>query len=306
VAIPFTCPHCGAAQSAEDRYAGLSGPCTACGKTVQVPGGVAGQFTLTPPAKSSAGMGVVLMVVGVVSLMLLIGCGGIMAALLLPAMQAARQAARRVNSTNNVKQIMLAMHNYHDVHQEFPPAYIADADGQPMHSWRVLILPYLEQDMLHRQYDFNQPWDSPQNLAVAETMPAVYRSPLETSGPGSNHTSYLFFTGPGTLFDTTNGPPRRLSFAQITDGTSNTIALAEVNNSGVIWTQPTDLDTAQLDFIIRDLRDARPGQINSAHLNGTVMGFFDGSVRFISNRVSPQELRSAVDPRDGRAPNIDF
>ena len=113
-----------------------------------------------------------------VALALLCLCGGgILVALLLPAVQAAREAARRMQCTNNLKQIALAMHNYHDVHGSFPAAYIADENGRPMHSWRVALLPYLERSDLYNQYNFNEPWDSPGNLKVAEQLPQTYRCP---------------------------------------------------------------------------------------------------------------------------------
>ncbi len=266
-----------------------------------VPGGA----TLSPgkAVATGVGIGTVFMIVGVVSLVVLLGCGGVMVALLLPAVQAARQAARRMESSNNEKQILLALHNYHDTHGELPPAFLADKDGKPMHSWRVLILPYVEQQALYNQYDMSQPWDSPQNMQVANSIPKVYRSPLEqTDAQNANHTSYLFFAGNGSAF----GDGGKVSFSKIPDGLSNTIALTEVNNSGVVWTQPTDLDAEKLDFAIRGMKDQQPGQINSAAPGGVMMGFFDGSVRFMSNQVNPQVLRSAVDPKDGRAPMIDF
>jgi prepilin-type processing-associated H-X9-DG protein len=134
-------------------------------------------------------------------------------------------------------------------------------------------------------------------------MPKVYRSPLDEKDP-ENHgnTSYLLFAGKGSVFE----DPNNVRMADITDGTSNTIALAEVNNSGVFWTQPTDLDAEQLDFIIRDMQNARPGQLNTASPDGTVnVGFFDGSVRALSPATPPAEIRSAVNPRDNRSPMLE-
>ncbi len=237
-----------------------------------------------------------------IELLVVIAIIGVLIALLLPAVQKARVAARRAQSSNNERQILLALHNYHDTNGQLPPAYIPDANGKPMHSWRVLILPYIEQAALYGRYDFNKPWDSPENLAVAETMPPVYRSPFENPTPQNrNQTSYLLFAGKGTIFE---DPQAKITFGDISDGLSNTIAVTEVNDSGVLWTQPTDLDAAQLDFVIRKMRDAQPGQINSANGDGVTMGMFDGSVRFVADRASPEELRSAVDPDDGRATNF--
>jgi type II secretory pathway pseudopilin PulG len=294
VAIPFNCPHCGAPQNAEDRYAGMSGPCTACGKQVTVPS--AGMSPMKA-AGAGAGIGTVLLIVGGIALVVLLGCGGVMAALLLPAVQAARTSARQMQSMNNEKQILLALHNYHDVNGTFPPAYIADKDGKPMTSWRVLILPYIEQQGLASQYDYTKPWDSPENMQVAQNIPQVYRSPLEETNPQNRlHTSYLFFAGKGSAFETSP-----VSMNSITDGTSNTLVLAEINNSGVIWTQPTDLDTAQLDFMIHSTKEGRPGQLNTNSPRGLNVGLMDGSVRVLPKDTPAMDIKSAVDPRDGRA-----
>ena len=90
---------------------------------------------------------------------------------------------------NNLKQIGLAMHNYHDVHRTLPPAYHADASDRPLLSWRVLILPYLEQDALYREFHLNEPWDSDHNKKLIERIPAVYQSPGSAAGPGRPTTS---------------------------------------------------------------------------------------------------------------------
>src|SRR5579872_1042254 len=89
---------------------------------------------------------------------LIIVCGGILAGFTLPAIQAAREAARRAQCANNLKMIGLALAQYESQYGRFPPAYIADADGKPMHSWRVLILPYLDEESLYSEYDFSEPW----------------------------------------------------------------------------------------------------------------------------------------------------
>lgn len=301
MAINFNCPNCNAPQTSEDRYAGMTGPCTSCGKMMTVPS-VKPSMSPGTAAAAGAGIGTVLLIVGVVGLVVLLGCGGVAAALLIPAFAKAKEAAKRAQSMNNEKQILLALHNYHDTYQTLPPAYIADKDGKPMHSWRVLILPFVEQQALYSQYDFSKPWDSPENMAIANTMPPVYRSPFDAENKQTfNHTSYLFFTGKESAFDGSNPS----SFGRITDGLSNTLALCEVNNSGVVWTQPSDLDTAQLDFMIRKLDAQQPGQINSALSDGVIVGFLDGSVRTISNRANPEQLRSAADPDDGRAVNLE-
>ncbi len=200
-----------------------------------------------------------------VALALLCLCGGgILVALLLPAVQAAREAARRTQCTNNLKQIALAMHNYHDVYGSFPAAYIADENGRPMHSWRVALLPYLERSDLYNQYNFSEPWDSPGNLKVAEQLPQTYCCPSsQASGPGSNLTNYVVIVGdpaqpqPQTLFL----PNHWTKISDVTDGTSNTLLVVE-SSMPVPWTRP-DADPT-FDELMTQV-EAGPSAIGSGH-----------------------------------------
>jgi 5'-3' exonuclease len=105
-------------------------------------------------------------------------------ALLLPAVQAAREAARRMQCTNNIKQIMLAMHTYHDAHKCFPPVMTADKNGKPLHSWRVLILPFIEQQALYSQIRLDEPWDSEYNSRLHDMNIQTYQCPSAYSMPG--------------------------------------------------------------------------------------------------------------------------
>src|SRR5262245_54362905 len=220
--IAYSCPHCGKQFSVADQYAGQSGPCAGCGKPITVPLPV-GAPGMAPPAGGGAGTGIAVAIVVVLVLGLL--CSGVLVALLLPAVQAAREAARRSQSTNNVKQLCLALHNYHDVYKSFPPAVVTDADGKPLYSGRVLLLPYLEQNPLYTQFDLTKPWNSSQNMQISQTMIPVFHDPSNpTTGP---QTDYLFVTGTGTMFEagqatTLNG---------VTDGLSNTIVIVEVRGS---------------------------------------------------------------------------
>src|SRR5437588_6801844 len=102
-----------------------------------------------------------------------------MVALLLPAVQAAREAARRAQCTNNLKQIGLAMHNYHSSNNCFPPAFTTDRDGKPLLSWRVLLLPYLECSSLYANFHLDEPWDSPHNRPLVNQMPSVFACPSD-------------------------------------------------------------------------------------------------------------------------------
>jgi hypothetical protein len=290
--IPFTCPHCGLETSVADQYAGQSGPCSGCGQTVTVPAfsGAAPFAAPVAPAKSSMSVGLIVLIVVLVLLvpvgfLFLLVCSGMLTGLSLPAVQAAREAARRAQCTNNLKQIGLAMHNYHDTYKCFPPAYIPDEDGEPMHSWRVLILPFMEQGYVYDQYNFDEPWDSPANLALADTMINPYQCP---SSPASDlsETSYAVIEGPGALFD----GPNAYKISDVTDGTSNTIMVVEVAGSGIHWMEPRDLELEQLDLQI----NGPNGDIQSNHPGGVNATIADGSVRFLSETIDSGILDALI------------
>ena len=139
------------------------------------------------------------------------------------------EPANRSQSFNNIKQIMLAMHNFasQDKSQAFPPAFIAK-DGKPLLSWRVAMLPYLDQKNLYAKFHLDEPWDSEHNKALIATMPGTYRSPMSKLTDG--RTVYVVPRGATTAFPGSTGfktdaaafvaDPIGVSFKQITDGTS--------------------------------------------------------------------------------------
>lgn len=224
-------------------------------------------------------------VILVVALGAFLMCGGILAALLLPAVQAAREAARRIECSNNLKQLSIAMMNYEAVHRCFPPAYIPDEYGRPMHSWRVLILPYMEQESLYNKYHFDEPWDSPNNRALADQMPDLYACPSH-AGPGSSETSYVMIVGPGTLSD----GPTASRLGDVRDGLSNTIMLVEAVQSGINWLEPRDLDARQISYQINS-PDESTG-IQSDHPGGVNALICDGAVRFLEDTTDPETVKA--------------
>ena len=287
MAIQFTCPQCGAQTSVDDRFAGQTGPCRQCGATVTIPGAPTHPFAPAPPQPRTSS--------GVPVLLIALGCGGvavvlvipILIALLLPAVQAAREAARRSQCNNTLKQIGLAMINYHDVYGSYPPAYLADSNGRPMHSWRVLILPYMEQQSLYARYNFDEPWDGPNNSQLAALVPPMYRCPSDSAGtPGSTTTDYAVITGPGMMFDGETAS----TIASVTDGTSNTILVVEATNAGINWMEPRDLDASQMAFQI----NGSPTEISSHHPGGALAVFADGATRFLSQSITAQMLRALI------------
>lgn len=213
---------------------------------------------------------------------------------LLGAVQAARAAARRMQSTNNLKQIALAFHNYSDVYRSFPPAVIYGPDGKPWHSWRVLLLPYLEQRALYEQYDFSQPWDAPANRKISETILPVYQDP-SAEGEGA-FTSYAAIVGENAIFapnlvkmQSPDDFPKcltsskKMHFRDVTDGTSNTILFATLPpERSIPWAKPEDI---LLDDAFAGV--GKPKGIGAIHPGPTpeqtigLVGFTDGSVRTV-------------------------
>ncbi len=129
---------------------------------------------------------------------------------------------------------MQALHAYHDDHGHFPPPYVADANGKPMHSWRVLILPYLELDGLYKAYNFNEPWNGPNNRKLAAAKHYSLRCPAEPQRP-LGMTSYFCVVGPGRM----KPGKKHQELADFTDGP--TIMLVESNTAQVNWLEPRDL-----------------------------------------------------------------
>jgi prepilin-type processing-associated H-X9-DG protein len=287
--ISYTCPHCGKNFDVDDKYAGQTGPCSGCGQTITIPPAADALPSQPAPAPSgSSGTGSTLVVVLVVCVVGFFACGGVLIALLLPAIQAAREAARRAQCANNMKQIALAFHNYHDCYNTFPPAYIPDEDGQPMHSWRTLILPFMEYSWVYDQYNFDEPWDSPSNMAVANIPIPAYTCPSSyESGPQSTTTNYMVITGPGTVFD----GPHACHLANITDGASLTIMVVEVAGTGVNWAEPVDLDASSLRTPINA---GGPGTTGSRHGRGIQAAMCDGSVRFLDENTDPVTLQAMI------------
>lgn len=201
----------------------------------------------------------------------------VMAALLLPAVQQAREAARRTQSRNSLRQIAIAMHNYHDAHRSFPARAIFDEEGKPLLSWRVHLLPFLDQQKLYDQFHLDEAWDSPHNKKLIAQMPAVYANPNLV--PGENKTNYLLLTGESTAFEDEEGPTLRA----ITDGSSNTIMAVEANaDQAVVWTKPDDLEFDPKKPL------AGLGQLRDGGFN---IVLFDGSSRFVSNNTDLDVLR---------------
>jgi hypothetical protein len=231
----------------------------------------------------------------------------------------------RTMSENNLRQITLALHNYHDIHKRFPPAVVYDRNGKPLYSWRVLILPFIEEEALYRQFHYNEPWDSPHNKALLERMPRTFGHPGSAS---KTDTHYLVFDSPafinprsafnsklpagpvqpamlqpfpfvpppgtGQVFEI--GVPGTLT--QFTDGTSNTIMVIEADEA-VPWTKPADL--------VYEPSKPLP-KLGGLYPSGKfVFATADGAVRAVDRmNISDATLRAAITANGGEIMGADW
>ena len=272
-----------------------------------------------------------------VELLVVIAIIGILIALLLPAVQAAREAARRSQCSNNLKQIGLGLHNYHDTNKTFPPAHVYNTatgytatgfNGPPMWAWSALILPFVEQKPLYDACGITQGVPMDQRFAQIQTKLTAYRCPSDTSpannkrqwtwgntsiDPGPGTSNYMAMTGTQqSCNDNCNGSflrNRGMGFADITDGSSNTIGVGERcwqlqgNNNNTLYRAGVWAGTASsnhskdwmYDSLCHSERPINPtawadwDAVNSAiasmHPGGAMVVLLDGSTRFLSETI---------------------
>ena len=161
------------------------------------------------------------------------------------------QASDRMKSSGSLLQIGLAIHNYDATYGEMPHNTF-DPSGKPLLSWRVHILPFIEEDGLYKQFKLDEPWDSPNNIRLLNQMPVAYERPADRGGKRGSHTYYRGFSNPGSVFErrpcdarprTTPPTVATFDFSMIMDGTPNTILIVEAGDP-VEWTKPDDLDAS--------------------------------------------------------------
>jgi len=208
-----------------------------------------------------------------------------LASLLVVPLTAAREAATLTQQKNNIKQIMLAMHNYHDVHKHFPPAVVIDKDSGVPRSWRVEILPLIDQQKLYDQYKKNEPWDSEANLKVLAQMPVVYKDIAAKSE--TNNTAVIAAYGKNLAFEPGDKEGRKIP--DFTDGTSNTIAVIGVQTE-IPWTKPEDIEI--------DVTQDKLPPIGTAE-RGYLFGFCDGSVRRAAGNTDIKALKIGLTRNGG-------
>ncbi len=192
--------------------------------------------------------------------------------------------ADREKSLKNLKQIGVALHNYHDAHGRFPPQAILGRDGKPLLSWRVVVLPFLAQQELFARFRCDEPWDSKHNKKLLGVMPDAYATAGTRHGQEQG-TFYQGFVGAGAFFES----GREVTVADVSDGTVNTLMVVEGTRI-VPWTRPDDLS----------FDEDRP----LPELGGLYEGGFHaltcaGEVHFLRKGIDANLLRLAITRNDG-------
>lgn len=228
-------------------------------------------------------------------LVVLVAILGLLLGLAFPALQIAREKARRLHCANNLLQIGLALKNYHEVHRQFPPAYQADAQERPVSSWRFAILPFISSNPFYDLYARDEPWNSPGNLRLVQGEGYFYRCPDD--GYDQPTTNYLAVTGAPTAWPV----PASTSLVDFSDP-SRSLLVVESANTGIHWLEPRDLEFERLPLTIHAaswLGDSSDGSepkaaVSSRHRRGSNVLFADGSLEFLGSDTSAELLKELL------------
>ena len=312
----FVCPFCHSRTRVEDRFAGRSGPCAECGKPVTLPSPASlGQVSPESGTLESRATGsstnsansslrrsgnqyavakfVRYAVMG--SMIMLIF--GIVAWLLVPSAQRAFEERRRLATLSNIQQIAKALNAYNREFGSYPTPTVNDANGLPLYSWRVLILPYLGYKDLYRRFEKDQAWDSPSNMLLASEMPSVFVVAGNEMARSLYESNYSLVVGPGTLFPTASSASIEHGF----DNPAETILVVETKEGGFSWTQPGNLDNTT---------GVRIGSRPAVDIGGNFSEFalvamVDGNGVALNSQTPPATIQALLSPDGGESVAIE-
>jgi hypothetical protein len=206
-----------------------------------------------------------------------------------------REAQVRAATSNNLRQLGIALHNYHDANGTFPAFGSFDKQNRPLLSWRVHVLPYLGDDelKLYKEFHLDEPWDSDHNKKLIPKMPKVFATPAVPKLAADGKTTILGPLHKDTIF---TGGKQGLKIFNITDGTSNTVMLVDADESAaVVWTKPEDLKM--------DPKDPHKG-LSPRHSEHYLFLFADGSVRRVAKTVDKNTLWAIFTVAGGEVVNL--
>ncbi|TWU00756.1 hypothetical protein Pla52n_41250 [Stieleria varia] len=290
----FTCPHCQTKTQVDDRYSGHKGQCATCGGDITVPyftdaGAVQASATRSATAKRNKSTG---LFVAAGLAVVILACI-VFAAIRYGGQTVAALTENRLRSASmkNLQEIATALNAYADEFGTYPPAYTTSANGTPLHSWRVLILPYLDEVELYDQFDLSKPWSDEANMSVAYQMPGVYEHPDTNAVGYSMVPAYYYLTGPGTLFP--KGKP--LGPEDVKDNGSQTILVIEGRPtiSSGMWTEPVDMDYGKMQGLVGGAVGIEPGGWIPG---GVAMATVDGRAHFLPIGTPASTFNALVTP----------
>jgi hypothetical protein len=211
---------------------------------------------------------------GMVAVLLLI-------ALLLPLQRGGGGPARRNMCINKLRQVAMALENYESANGTLPPAYTVDAEGNRLHSWRTLILPFIEESPLFETIDLSRPWDDPANAEARKAVVHLYSCPSAVHAEGL--TTYQAIVGPDCVFS--GSVPRALS--EIAGGPENAMVVIEVDSDRAVhWMSPHD--TAE-DVVLGYGPDSKTN-----HPRIILAAFLDGHVELLPLDSAPEKRRARM------------
>ena len=292
MAYLFTCPHCQTKTQVDDQYSGQSGQCVTCGHDIQLP-----DFGTETSAKVGSPKNPRILFLGVLGGILFLLLGSFLVAIFRFGGDTITQintSRDQTASIRNLEKIAAALNAYANDHGTYPPPVVRDANGKPLHSWRVLILPYLDENDLYDRYNLDLPFDHPENLPVAYEVPAAYRHPNAMQNGLFSESAYYLITGPETLFP----PEGPLRPDQVTDGAAKTILVVEGNPDTLIdiWTEPIDLDVTKMQGRINGPTADDPGKLMDS---GAAIVTVDERGHFLPNSTPATTFQSLVSPAGG-------
>lgn len=296
--VDFQCPHCQARTLVEDAYCGQMGPCFSCGKPVSVPEpGQKAAASRQPPVRGASSSRLAVLGVLASGLITLGLIAAIAIHFALPSIHAARTRVALARCSANLHRIHQALQQYHQEHGSYPPAYLTDSQGKPTLSWRVLILPQLNEMELYQQLNLTEPWDSPHNMILGRRMPAVFHCDSDPTVGVSEETSYMAVVGPRTLFP---GAKSR-SLNDVLDDHRTTLMVVESHLSEVHWMRPVDVAVGALKLGVNGTSRSKEPLLASEHPDAASVICIDGTVHRLST-ATLTDLLQAMATIDGREP----
>lgn len=251
-------------------------------------GSQAGNMYGGTPPQSRGGTSAVTIVIIVLAVFLVLAvvCGGILAALLLPAVSAAREAARLMQDSNSMKQIALGLHNYHDTYKVMPASFAINSNGEKVWSWKVAILPYIEESQRYQAVNFQnmKSWDDPSNTVLQEAAPPLFQSSRSNQPLNSNTTNIFLISSPQRLpiGNTMFIDGEYTKFSQCIDGTANTVIAIMLAKHSMAWASPDNLTPDEAFDRIKNEDRA------------FIAMFLDGSVKRISVDIDKESFMALV------------